>query len=126
MNSKPTEMQRSWREHVRLRGSVVSYVRGQNHKIEIHHPLGRTASHGVHIGHWFILPVLRAEHELFKATGLGELKDIWMLNHGGRWNGIDAMSLHDFEKFLFAEMCHNITVLPFDKEVEEAIQCWTH
>ena len=57
--------------------------------------------------------------------GLDELKDLWFISHMERsWNEVGKMSLHEFEKFLFEEMVSNITVLPFDDDVREAIQSW--
>lgn len=125
---KPNEMQKSWREHVRLRGSALS----GRMPCEIHHPIGRTAKAKIdgvseNIGHWYLLPLTHDEHKLVDMglMGLEELKDIWLVNHlTGGWQAVDGMSLHEFEKFLFLDMCHNITELPFKDELLGAIERW--
>lgn len=60
----PNKAQTDWREEVRSMGCVYGY--GGN--VEIHHPLGRTAtSMGQHIGHWLVIPVSTKAHREIEA-----------------------------------------------------------
>jgi len=100
---QPNATQRRWREDVSALGSVLS----EQSPVEIHHCAGRTAVHfKVRIGHWWILPLTKAEHDEIARQG------------------------HDrkvLEKILFVKLMDRYvtvygTPLPFGPEVIEAIQ----
>lgn len=58
--SQPNARELRWREAVRDLGSIIDLTPN----VEIHHCAGRTARHdGVAIGHYWILPLTRAQHQ---------------------------------------------------------------
>lgn len=124
---QPNAADRDWREEVRAHGSILSRQRA-----EIHHPIGRTAKAKIdgvsqNIGHKFILPLAPGEHRLVDkgSAGLATLKDIYFFHKGypDEEEQILSMSLHEFEKYLFAQLIE-IVRPPFNKEVTEAILSW--
>jgi hypothetical protein len=105
MFGAPNKVQRDWREDVRKLGSAIS---GQM-PCEIHHAAGRTAKHNkVHVGHWWIIPLTKAEHDLVPT---------WVKGRKER------------EKFLFEQICNKYgrrygRTLPFGDDVINAIKDW--
>jgi hypothetical protein len=58
--AQPNTRERAWREAVRSLGSIID----ADPRVEIHHCVGRTGRHeGVAIGHWWILPLTREQHQ---------------------------------------------------------------
>ena len=76
------------------------------------------------MGHEFILPLTPAEHHLIDkgAYGLDLLQTAYIF-HNGDPGDFDIMRLHDFEKFLFEDLCEKV-IPPFGAEVMEAILQW--
>jgi len=57
----PSAAQKRWRQSVVEYGCVVT----GSPIVQVHHCLGATAKHNkVHIGHWFILPLSPALHDI--------------------------------------------------------------
>ena len=118
---QPNAEQARWRSMVADAGSVISH----SHEIQIHHCAGRRAiQNKIPIGHEFILALTPYEHHLIdKGTeGLDELQADYIFNNGDPGE-FEFMRLHDFEKFLFKEMCDQL-LAPFGADVMEAIQTW--
>lgn len=120
----PTPQEVAWRERVRDTGSILS---GKRPIIQIHHPAGRTAKHNKQfIGHRFILPLSASEHRLVDEgrSGLMELKEYYWGYHGSwDFDKVMLLTLHEFEKYLFAKLCTKLP-FPFDDDIFEAIMDW--
>jgi len=120
---QPSGMQKSWREWVRATGSILDY----RQECEIHHPAGRTAVQDkVPIGHWFLLPLTKAQHKWVDdgVDGLDMMKAIYQTGHGfDDADVIDDMTLHEFERYLFEKLLDRLQA-PFDKQTRDAIQGW--
>ena len=118
---KPNKKQHDWRENVRMVGSIVSGSR----PCQIHHVAGRRAKQDKHpIGHALILPLYYSEHTQIDQglSGLRELKnarDCWR----GDGDLTEPMSLHEFEKYLFSQLCQVIK-FPFGEVVYRACLDW--
>ena len=120
---KPNAQQQRWREEVREHGSVIS---GRSLHTQIHHPAGRTAKHDkIPIGHAFVLPLAPDEHRLIDTgrDGLELLKFDYAALHPDTPVNVEPMSLHEFEKWLFARMCLKVK-FPFSDDCYWAIQRW--
>ena len=118
---QPNAIQKLWREKVRAKGSCID---GGTHHIQIHHPFGRTAkikSVG-NIGHFCILAFDPYQHALVDKgeAGLRDLKNDYLFYHPGEEDQVDPLSLHEFEKYLFAKSLNRISP-PFDCQVYAAI-----
>lgn len=97
--SQPNQVQKDWRELLRDRGSVISGLY-EPEPIRAHHVAGRTAMHdGVHIGHWFLLPLTDTEHKLLHASPSTFEMLALGFNPAGRW---------DCEKFLFFRLIREL------------------
>jgi len=123
----PNAVQKAWRENVRSYGSILS---GPNYyPCQIHHPAGRKAKHQkIAIGHAWILPLAPDEHKKIDTgrTGLYEIKDQFLAYQDVspvKEKLILDMTLHEFEKFLFARLCRTVK-FPFGAAVYDAIQAW--
>lgn len=115
----PNAIQKLWREKVRVAGSCID---GGHNQIQIHHPFGRTArvkSVG-NIGHFCILALDPYHHALIDkgSAGLRDLKNEYIAYHPGV--DLDDLSLHEFEKFLFAKSLTRLHP-PFECDVYAAI-----
>lgn len=103
---RPNAAQTRWREQVRSLGSIASGMFGcPSDPIEIHHAAGRSASHNkIHVGHWWILPLLKSEHE--QIPDLGHERKRW-------------------EKSMFGKVLVKLetrgTPIPFGRDVYQAI-----
>lgn len=102
MFGAPNKVQRDWREDVRALGSAISGMT----PCEIHHCAGRTAKHNkIHVGHWWILPLTKSEHD-----------EVPTWAHGRK----------EREKYLFDWVCRKYRIryrrdVPFGDEVYNAI-----
>ena len=118
---QPNAVQKVWREQVRSNGSCID---GGHRHIQIHHPFGRTAkikSVG-NIGHFCIIAVDHIQHTLIDkgSGGLRQLKDEYLFHHPGEEDQVNPLSLHEFEKYLFAKSLNRMKA-PFGCDVFAAI-----
>lgn len=124
--SQPNEQQRIWRERVRSEGSIIDY--NTTPVVEIHHPAGRTAKQdGVHIGHWYILPLVPGQHKMIDegASGLTRLKTMYEQGHMLEEDSLSHLTLHEFELHAFELLVTRLRAyVPFDPEVMNAIRVW--
>lgn len=75
--ARPNAAQKRWRERVRESGTIL----GGLGPIHVHHCAGRTARHdGIHIGHWWILPLTEYQHRSIHADPdrKGREKHLWL------------------------------------------------
>ena len=63
-------------------------------------------------------------HALIHKNATYDLKNQWLnYNYEKGRNDIESMTLHEFEKFLFAEVC-KVVKFPFGADVYDAIMDW--
>ena len=123
---KPNAEQERWRELLRSQGSILSGNRGN--KIEIHHPIGRTAQaktleHGsFNIGHWFVVSLSDQEHhwlgndlgqfrQAMKDAGLGGLyPKCWNVTPMSRIEMEVSLWLMQLTRLISEGWRHDITV----------------
>lgn len=119
--NEPNAKQKAWREEVRGLGCIVTHCGPP----EIHHPAGRTSMHRkIAIGHAWVLPLRHDVHVLVTKQDPWNVKALWLsYNFERDAEQIESMTLHEFEKYLFAEVCKRVS-FPFGDDVYEAIMDW--
>ena len=110
-----------WRENVRSLGCVITH----DPRCVIHHPAGRTAKHQkTPIGHEFVLPVSHDIHVLIHKHDPWNVKHQWLnYNFERDHEQIEPMTLHEFEKYLFAVVCNKVR-FPFGEDLYLKIMDW--
>ena len=120
-SDQPNAKEKKWREQTRMVGSIVSGSR----PCQVHHIAGRKARQDrLPIGHALILPLYYSEHAMIDL-GLGGLKELKNARDCWRGDGdlTEPMSLHEFEKYLFSQLCEVIK-FPFGDDVYQACMRW--
>ena len=115
---------KTWRELVRSSGSIIDH----DSQVVIHHIAGRSAKQdGYQVGHLLILPLTPRQHFWIDmgAAGLDELKMHYEVSNMQLFDPeIEAMSLHEFEMFLWGQVLGRVPLSGWNEELSAA-KNWT-